>query len=599
MTNSLFSPEFQRILETAKRPGPADPSPFPSPADWRDQVIYFLMVDRFNNPSSPPNHAPFDDSTFAKFQGGKFSGVQAQLSYIKGLGAGAIWLSPVLKNLPFEQTYHGYGIHNFLHADPRFADAPANADDELRKLVDAAHSAGLYVILDIVLNHTGNAFAYVCDSGETSCTSSGGAQADFRSFARPVLWRDATGAARFPDIATIPSPPVDALVWPVELHKNDYFRRQGTGAGTIGDFDSLKQFRTDLDDVQRFLIRAYQYVIARFDIDGFRIDTLRYLLNDLSRLFGNSMREFALSIGKKNFFTFGEVFVGDAEQEIAQFIGRTTSDQSQMVGVDAALDYPLFFNLKPVVKASSPPSDLVAMYAFRKQIEANILSSHGDATRYFVTFLDNHDVKERIRFVKPGDEHKFDDQVTLGITCLYCLPGIPCLYYGTEQALHGVGNDEAVREALWGGPGFDKASFYYRQISRMAAVRNAQPALRYGRFYFRPISGNHTDFGVSTFPNGMLAFSRILNDEEVIVVANTSTTDSRALDVIVDSNLSRPGDAYRILYSNKSAPSAPSAVQGKAAGSVTVQEVDGGTGRGPLNSVGVVLDAMEVQVLGK
>jgi glycosidase len=599
MTNSLFSPEFQRILETAKRPGPADPSPFPSPADWRDQAIYFLMVDRFNNPSSPPNHAPFDDSTFAKFQGGKFSGVQAQLSYIKGLGAGAIWLSPVLKNLPFEQTYHGYGIHNFLHADPRFADVPANADDELRKLVDAAHSAGLYVILDIVLNHTGDAFAYVCDSGETSCTSSGGAQADFRSFARPVLWRDATGAARFPDIATIPSPPVDALVWPVELHKNDYFRRQGTGAGTIGDFDSLKQFRTDLDDVQRFLIRAYQYVIARFDIDGFRIDTLRYLLNDLSRLFGNSMREFALSIGKKNFFTFGEVFVGNAEQEIAQFIGRTTSDQSQMVGVDAALDYPLFFNLKPVVKASSPPSDLVAMYAFRKQIEANILSSHGDATRYFVTFLDNHDVKERIRFVKPGDEHKFDDQVTLGIACLYCLPGIPCLYYGTEQALHGVGNDEAVREALWGGPGFDKASFYYRQISRMAAVRNAQPALRYGRFYFRPISGNHTDFGVSTFPNGVLAFSRILNDEEVIVVANTSTTDSRALDVIVDSNLSRPGDVYRILYSNKSAPSAPSAVQGKAAGSVTVQEVDGGTGRGPLNSVGVALDAMEVQVLGK
>lgn len=148
---------------------------------------------------------------------------------------------------------------------------------------------------------------------------------------------------------------MDALVWPVELHKNDHFRRQGTGAGTIGDFASLKQFRTDLDDVQRFLIRAYQFVIARYDIDGFRIDTLRYLLGDLPRLFGNSMREFALSIGKMNFFTYGEVFVGDAEQQIAQFIGRSTSDQSQMVGVDAALDYPLFFQLKPVVQASVPP----------------------------------------------------------------------------------------------------------------------------------------------------------------------------------------------------------------------------------------------------
>lgn len=599
MTNSLFSPEFQNVLEAAKHPGSTNPVPFPSPADWRDQVIYFLMVDRFNNKSVPPNHLPFDNSTFANFQGGKFSGVQAQLSYIKDLGAGAIWLSPVLENLPFEPTYHGYGIHNFLHADPRFADIAANADDELRQLVDAAHKAGLYVIFDIVLNHMGNGFAYVCDPGEKSCTDSSGSQADFRDSPRSILWRDATGAARFPDIATIPSPPVDALVWPVELHKNDYLRRQGTGSGTIGDFQSLKQFRTDMDDVQRFLIRAYQYVIARFDVDGFRIDTLRYLLNDLPRLFGNSMREFALSIGKKNFFTYGEVFVGDAEKEIAQFIGRATTDQNQMVGVDAALDYPLFFNLKPVVKASAPPSNLVGMYAFRKQTEANILSSHGDATRFFVTFLDNHDVKERIRYVKPGDEHKFDDQVTLGIACLYCLPGIPCLYYGTEQGLHGVGNDEAVREALWGGPGFDKTSFYYGQISRIAAVRGARPALRYGRFYFRPISGDHINFGVSPFPSGILAFSRILNDEEVIVVANTSTTDSRDVDVIVDINLSRPGDTFTILYSNKSAPRTPGAVQTKAAGSVTVQEVDGGTSTGPLNSFGVSLQPMEVQVLGK
>jgi glycosidase len=600
VTNSLFSSEFQSILDAAKNPGSTDPIPFPSPADWRDQVVYFLMVDRFNNKSSPPNHTPFDDPKFSEFQGGKFSGVQAQLPYIKDLGAGAIWLSPALKNLPFDiHTYHGYGIHNFLHADPRFADDPANADDELRQLVDAAHKSGLYVIFDIVLNHTGNAFAYVCDPGETSCTNSSGSQADFRNSARPILWRDATGAAVFPDIATIANPPVDALVWPVELHKNDYFRRQGTGSGTIGDFSSLKQFRTDLDDVQRFLIRAYQFVIARYDIDGFRIDTLRYLLNDLPRLLGNSIREFALSIGKKNFFTYGEVFVGDAEQQIAKFIGRSTRDQSEFVGVDAALDYPLFFNLKPVVKASAPPSSLVAMYAFRKQVEANILSSHGDATRFFVTFLDNHDVKERIRFVQPGDEHKFDDQVTLGIACLYSLPGIPCLYYGTEQGLHGAGTDEAVREALWGGPGFDKNSFFYQQISRIAAVRNARPALRYGRFYFRPISGNHKDFGVSTFAKGIVAFSRILNDEEVIIVANTSTTDSGDVDVIVDINLSRPGDVYQILYSNKAAPRAPGAVQGRAAGSVSVQEVDGGTGSGPLNAFGVSLEPMEVQILGK
>ncbi len=369
------------------------------------------------------------------------------------------------------------------------------------------------------------------------------------------------------------------------------------GDDTVGDFASLKQLRTDLVQLQQFLIRAYQYVIARFDVDGFRIDTLRYLKGGFPQLFGNSVREFALSIGKKNFFTFGEVFVGDAEVEIARFIGKATTDQGDMLGVDAALDYPLYFNLKPVVKGFSAPSDLVSMYQLRKQIEANVLSSHGDATRFFVTFLDNHDVKERIRFVQPGNEHQFDDQVTLGLACLYSLPGIPCLYYGTEQGLHGSGSDPAVREALWGSPGFHQGSSYYRQISEIAAVRAAVPALRYGRFYFRPISGDGQHFGISTLPQGILAFSRILMDQEVVVAANCSPTNSQSFEVIVDITLNQPADQYRVRYSNKSTFQGPALVQDKPAGSVSVQEANGSTGTGPLRSIRITLAPLEVQIL--
>jgi glycosidase len=604
MPDSLFSPEFQAVFSEARDTG-GTLKAFPSPIDWRDEGIYFLMVDRFNNSAVAPRHQPFDDPAFDRFQGGNFAGIQDQLPYIKGLGAGAIWLSPVLENVPFEEgTYHGYGIHHFLRADPRFATDPQHADDELRSLVDAAHQLNLYVILDIVLNHTGNVFAYVCDPGEQNCQQSEGAEAGFRPSARAVEWRDASGNPRpdWPDIASIPSPPVNALVWPSELHDNAFYRRQGLpgpGDDTVGDFASLKQFRTDIVQLQQFLIRAYQYVIARFDIDGFRIDTLRYLKDGFPLLFGNSVREYALSIGKKNFFTFGEVFVGNAEEQIARFIGRTTTDGTDMVGVDAALDYPLFFKLKPVVKGFSPPSDLVSMYQLRKRIEANVLSSHGDATRFFVTFLDNHDVKERIRFVQAGNEHQFDDQVTLGLGCLYSLPGIPCLYYGTEQGLHGSGSDAAVREALWGGPGFQRGSFYYKQISALAGVRAAEPPLRYGRFYFRPISGDGQHFGVSAFPQGVLAFSRILMDQEIVVAANCSTSDSRAVDVIVDLTLNQPADQYRVRYSNKAAFQSPGPVQHKAAGTVSVQEADGGSGSGPLRSIRVTLAPLEVQILGR
>ena len=604
MATSLYAPDFLAIFNANRDTG-GPLHTFPSPADWRDQWIYFLMVDRFNNSAAPPKHQPFDDPNYFDFQGGNLASIQDQLPYIKQLGAGAIWLSPVLKNVPLQGgTYHGYGIHDFLHVDTRFARDPNNADNELRALVDAAHNLGLYVILDIVLNHTGDVFAYVCDAGETNCTSNQGSQADFRPFARAVQWRDAQANARsdWPDAATISNPSADAVVWPVELQKNDWFRRQGTpqpgGDDTVGDFASLKQFRTDYVALQQFLIRAYQYVIARFDIDGFRIDTLRYLKNGLPLLFGNAVREFALSIGKKNFFTFGEVFVGDAEVEIAQFIGRTTTQGADMVGVDAALDYPLFFDLKPVVKGFAPPSELVGMYSFRKQVEADVLSSHGDATRYFVTFLDNHDVKERIRYVDPTNPARFDDQVTLGLACLFSLPGIPCLYYGTEQGLHGVGSDPAVREALWGGPGFAQNSPYYQHISQIAATRRASPALRYGRFYFRPISGDLQHFGVSTFLNGVLAFSRILMDQEVVVVANTDTVNPCNVDVIVDITLNQPGEQFRILYSNKAAPQAPGVVRQLPANSVTVQEPDGTTGTGPLNCIRVKLARLEVQILG-
>jgi glycosidase len=604
MSTSLFAPDFLAIFNSNRDTG-GPLKAFASPADWRDQWIYFLMVDRFNNSLAPPRHAPFDDPNYFDFQGGNLASIQDQLPYIKQLGAGAIWLSPVLANVPLQAgTYHGYGIRDFLHVDPRFVRDPNNADQELRSLVDAAHKLGLYIILDIVLNHTGDTFAYVCDFGETDCIDSQGAQADFRDAARSIQWRDPQNKPNpdWTDIATIPNPPTNALVWPVELHNNEYFRRQGTPGpndDTVGDFSSLKQFRTDLPDLQQFLIRCYQYVIARFDIDGYRIDTLRYLKNGLPLLFGNAIREYALSIGKKNFFTFGEVFVGDAEVEIARFIGRTTTQDTDMVGVDAALDYPLFFDLKPIVKGFAPPSELVAMYVFRKQVEADVLSSHGDATRYFVTFLDNHDVKERIRFADPTDPTKFDDQVTLGLACLYSLPGIPCLYYGTEQGLHGAGSDPAVREALWGGPGFPQNSAYYQHISKIAAVRSETPALRYGRFYFRPISGDKQHFGVSTFLSGVLAFSRILMDQEIVIVANTNTANSSVLSVIVDSTLNNPGDQFRILYSNKASPQSPGTVQQLVAGTVQVQETDGTTGTGPLNCISVTVAPLEVQILGR
>jgi glycosidase len=570
-------------------------TPFPSPQDWRDVWIYFLMLDRFNRgDGKSPASMPYDKPS-GEFQGGTFNGVRDRLNYIKDLGAGAIWLSPALKNRQSDRgTFHGYGIQDFLRPEPRFASAPGKEEDELRALVDEAHALGLYVIFDIVLNHAGDVFGY----------KGFGSSAPGSSEIRPIEWRDKNGQARsdFPVIENIPTAQrePDGLVWPAELQRNSFFRCKGKGGEGGGDFESLKEFVTDASDGQIFpvrnaLILAYQYAIARYDTDGFRIDTLKFIEREFAQTFGNAMREYALSIGKKNFFSYGEVF--DNEERIAQFIGRNTQDAGDLVGVDAALDFPLFFRLPLVAKGFAPPTDVIEVYRRRKEVERDILSSHGEAGRFFVTFLDNHDMNERFRGASTDGPDGFDPQVILGIAVLFGLQGIPCLYYGTEQGLHGRGNsDQFVREALWGKPNaFDTNHPFYKAIRRLSEIRDTQPALRYGRLYFRPISGDGVHFGASPFAPGVLAFSRILNNQEVLVIASANTQGDFQGHVLIDFFINNDGEQFHVL--NDAGAAAPGSVETRSG--LEIHEIDGGVTSGPARMIRVSLQPMEVQILAK
>jgi hypothetical protein len=106
MPSSVFGPEVQAVFDGVKTTLSRQiqvggetrtiPTPFPSPQDWRDHWIYFLMIDRFNNPIDKPastrqTPAVGFDQPFGEFQGGTFNGVMQQLDYIRQLGAGAIW----------------------------------------------------------------------------------------------------------------------------------------------------------------------------------------------------------------------------------------------------------------------------------------------------------------------------------------------------------------------------------------------------------------------------------------------------------------------------------------------------------------------------
>ena len=468
----------------------------------------------------------------------------------------------------FGDFYGGYATQDFLRIEPRFCKDPAHAlaqpelaDQEFRQLVDEIHAQGMYVILDIVLNHVGDLFNY---EGVRDTAPWKGDGSEYN-----VYWRDGENDPQgaWTDIAQVTNLPRDAGVWPQDLQRNDYFRRRGDVDGspdkTRGDFGRLKELVTEYLEtadgtypVRNILIRAYQYLIAKYDLDGYRVDTLMYVERDFARTFANAMREFALSIGKKNFFTFGEVWMDDDEAKIAEYVGRDTArDDVGIIGADATLDFPLRKRLEGVCKGTLAPSALALHMDHRREVQKKVLSSHGDVGAYFVTFLENHDLPYRYAAsCRP-------EQVTLALTCLLTLQGVPCLYYGMEQGMSAAGSSrESARECLWRNPAVFTSNprhLDYQAIAKISALRAAQPALRYGRQYFRQLTGDDVNFGYSPYPGGVLAYSRVLNDQEVVVVANTSQTSAAPVSVVVDRHIHQPGRSLSVLFSNLTLHGAP------------------------------------------
>jgi hypothetical protein len=165
----------------------------PSPAAWEDQILYFLLLDRFSDGKEnggyqdnegravsggvTPRYRPEDagrveyETWFRAgggWQGGTLGGLRSKLGYLRRLGITALWVSPVFRQVAFEPSYHGYGIQNFLDVDPHFG-----TREEFRDFVRAAHEQGISVILDIIAHHTGNVFSYDPDRYRTHDPASG------------------------------------------------------------------------------------------------------------------------------------------------------------------------------------------------------------------------------------------------------------------------------------------------------------------------------------------------------------------------------------------------------------------------------------------
>lgn len=550
----------------------------PSPADWRDQTFYFLLPDRFSdgNEGERPLFDRADPQRFRtadkrawmeagkNFQGGTLKGIAGRLDYLKALGVTALWLGPVWRQRPDLQTYHGYGIQNFFEVDPRFG-----TRQDLRDLVDAAHARGMYVLLDVIYNHTGNNWFYDRDGAPRDT-------APYRySPPHPFHgWRSGTGTS-LPAIASL-----EDGVWPEEFQDLGWYTR----AGQIGRFDPDSwedplhpdnEFRRgdffDLKDLDlnraaplSGVIRVYQYWIALSDCDGFRIDTVKHTPWEGSRNFCGAIHEYAESIGKENFWLLGEVTGGaDMARNYLEIFGRNI-DAVLDIGAPAA-------SLGGMVKGVLDPRGFFDLFRGHDS-----LGSHRETGRYHVSILDDHDMvgRGKHRFAAHNAIAGRYRQVAHAVGTQLTTLGVPCIYYGTEQAFDGTEGrhdfaieparsfeDRYIRESMFGGTFgafetngchfFDPAHPTYLRIAAIARVRNRADriglALRRGRQYARETSFLGRAFAIPA-SGELVAWSRILFDQEVLVALNTHGTESRGADVTVDASLHSPGSAMTFLY---------------------------------------------------
>jgi glycosidase len=495
--------------------------------DWRDEVIYQLMVDRFAN-GDVNNDYNVEPGHLGRYQGGDYQGVIDRLDYLEELGVTALWISPVVRNVEEDAgfaSYHGYWTQDFLGVNPHFGDLAA-----LRRLVDGAHARGMKVILDIVTNHVGQLFYYdVNGNGQPDENVYGGGEEAPTGGTHSPVWHlteydpeyDPRGIQSYTSLGEGGPAPVRWIYMPelnrmptlpAQFQNLDWYHKRGRVTTwdsleqtVYGDFPGgLKDLATEREDVTDALIEVFKYWITAADFDGFRIDTLKHVEHEFWQRFCPAMRRHALDHGKEKFFMFGEAFDGRDD-----LIGSFTFNGE----VDSAFYFSQKFQVYDgVFKYGAATKTIEELWTARQTNYADQPHANGIGVpprAVLVNFMDNHDVP---RFLWPSNTVA---ALHSALFLLLTQDGIPCLYYGTEQQFAG-GNDPTNREPLWWS-GFDTTNPTFRHIRALIDLRKQYAPLRRGDLVVRW----STEHVADEQDAGIFAFERSLDGETVLVVVNS------------------------------------------------------------------------------
>ncbi len=478
--------------------------------------IYFVMTDRYQNGNTANDRmgisgsrdvTGFDPASTAYYHGGDLAGLTDGcttgngVKRLKDMGFSAVWITP-----PFKQryvqgssaSYHGYWITDFTDIDPHLG---TKAD--FKDFVDCVHSQDMKVVLDIVMNHTGDVNYYT--SGNYSF-----------------------GAPRTPAV----SPNNTNLRKPAFLNDLSNYHNRGDvqnwnnkEQAQFGDFFGLDDIATEKPEVVEGFAQVYADWVNDYGIDGFRIDTAKHV--DDAFLGKWWPRVLELTNQKKpDLFAFGEVY---------DFGTGNLTDFVRNRGIPSVLDF-AFQGAAVQFASGNNITDITNVFAADDWYTTNNTNVYNQAT-----FLGNHDMGRFGLMLKNAGSPQNDlwGDALLGYDLMYMSRGIPNVYYGDEVGIIGTGGDKEARQDLFptgvsawrsetriGATAIGTGSYLTQRnhpiqerIAALNTLRTEHPALKLGAQIQR-YSGNN-----------VIAFSRIdsANRMEYLVALNNSQSTRTGL----------------------------------------------------------------------
>jgi cyclomaltodextrinase len=450
--------------------------------DREAQIMYFTLVDRFNNGNSE-NDAPVNDERvlpMANYQGGDIAGITQKIKdgYFKSMHINAIWLSPITLNPEgaFQEHpeprrwytgYHGYWPVRSSALDHRFG-----TEEDMQELVETAHAHGINILLDYVCNHVHEQ--------------------------HPIYQRNPDWATPL----TLPDGTKNIRIWE-EQRLTTWFD------------DFLPTLDLENPEVIALQVDSAMYWVKRYGLDGYRHDATKHISTPFWRTLTRRLKEQVMVPNNQLLYQIGETY--GSRELTASYIGSGL--------LDAQFDFNLYFDAREVFARPETSFDLL----YNSMLETFSYFGYHSTMGYI---SGNHDIPRFIslaggalRFDENDRAAGFEREVGVGDPSAYkrlqmlhafnmSIPGVPVIYYGDEIGMPGAGdpdNRRMMRFDSWSGE--EEAT--KKIVEKLSALRKSQLALIYGNTEFL-----HRDAS-------SMAFARTYFNQLTVTVFNKSDKPKR------------------------------------------------------------------------